>query len=223
MVFGMDAKLFTAIVLGLFVIVLFIVMGRSWMRRVEQDKALGPLPEVPQGIVEREPSAAAEGMYVATTPHHQHLDRIMAHELGVRTSCRVFVYDDGVLFDRDGADPLWVAAQSITDFGTASGMVGKFVEKDGLVVLSWRFHESTVDTGLRTKTREGKAQVLAALARLTESVAKSVPAAADAPVTADPTADPDTGPQPGPDGTSEALQQANDPAGDHTGDQKETP
>ncbi|MDO5617665.1 PH-like domain-containing protein [Kocuria sp.] len=162
----MDEKLLTALILAVFVVVLFTLVGRAWLRRTRAAEAAGGLPVLPEDIESREPVAVVPGMYVATVAHQIHLERVMAHNLGLRTSATVFTYPDGVLFDRDGADPLWVAAQDMVGHGTTNGMVGKFVERDGIVVLSWRWNQTVVDTGLRTKTREGKADLLNALSAL---------------------------------------------------------
>ncbi|KAA9395086.1 ABC transporter permease [Kocuria coralli] len=206
---GIDEKVLTAIVLGVFVVVLFAVIGRSWMRRTRREENEGHLPELPADLAEREPGAAVEGMYVATCVRGNHLARLVGHGLGVRTTARVFAYDDGVLYDRDGTQPLWVPRDEIDGFGTASGMVGKFVEKNGLVVLSWRLHEREVDTGVRTKTREGKAELLEAFSRLT--------AREEAPGSPGPQPEPDDDAAPSPDPTQSSF------GAEPTGTQKETP
>ena len=38
-------------------------------------------------------------------------------------------------------------------------MVGKFVERDGLVVLTWDLGDTRVDTGFRARTGEGSRQL----------------------------------------------------------------
>ena len=48
----------------------------------------------------------------------------------------------------------------------AGGMTGKFVEKEGLVILTWRLGALGVDTGFRTRHAAHKAQLLAAAAAL---------------------------------------------------------
>ncbi|WP_189587236.1 MULTISPECIES: ABC transporter permease [Kocuria] len=172
----MDEKLLTAVLLAVFVIVLFSLVGRAWLRRTRQAEESGSLPVLPADIEDREPTAVIPGMYVATCRHRDHLQRLMAHNLGLRTSATVFIYPDGVLYDRDGADALWVDAAAVVDHGTTSGMVGKFVERDGIVVVSWRFHDQVVDTGMRTKTREGKTEFLEALSTLVADQTQSASA-----------------------------------------------
>ncbi|MDO4254593.1 MAG: ABC transporter permease [Kocuria sp.] len=161
----MDEKLLTALLLAVVVVVIFTLAARGWMRRTQREAA-GPLPELPADLDTREPIAVVPGMYVATCWHRSHLQRVMAHHMGIRTSARVFVYPDGVLYDRDGALPVWVDAHAVMGHGTTSGMVGKFVERDGIVVLSWRWGDEVVDTGMRAQSREGKTQLLAAFDEL---------------------------------------------------------
>jgi hypothetical protein len=42
-------------------------------------------------------------------------------------------------------------------------MAGKFVEKDGLAVLTWSLGGTLVDTGFRTRRAEDKARLVAAV------------------------------------------------------------
>ncbi|MFC6258926.1 ABC transporter permease, partial [Kocuria oceani] len=84
-----------------------------------------------------------------------------AHGLGVRARARALVLDEGVLFERQGAAPLFVPAADVVAVGTSSGMVGKFVEKDGLAVLTWSLGGTVVDTGFRTQRAEDKRRLLA--------------------------------------------------------------
>lgn len=165
----MDEKVLTAIILAVFVVVLFTVLGRAWLRRTRASEAQGGLPELPEQIESWAPMCAVEGMYVATCRSNNHLERIMGHSLGLRTSARAFVYPQGVLYDRDGTQPLWIPAEHVSGFGTTSGMVGKFVERDGIAVVSWQFRGQPVDTGFRTKSGPGKAELLTALQGLIDA------------------------------------------------------
>lgn len=163
----MDEKILTALLLAFFVIVLFTVAARAWLVRVRQDEEGGDLPSIPEDLESREPLAVIIGMYVATCEHQKHLQRLMAHGLGVRTRVTVFIYPDGILYDRDGAAPIWVSTHVLVGFGTTSGMVGKFVERDGIIVVSWRWRNEIVDTGMRTQTHEGKRLFLQELNSIT--------------------------------------------------------
>lgn len=159
----MDYRLQTALI-GLLVVAVFLVPAAiAWSRRRRRDEARASLPELPADIEARESIGHVDGMYVATTIHGNTMDRVVGHGLGVRARARVFLYEDGMLCDRSGADPLWIAASRITDFGTGSGMVGKFVEPGGLVMVTWTYAGRAVDTGFRPQESQGRPQLLEAL------------------------------------------------------------
>ncbi|MCX0278054.1 transporter [Nocardia zapadnayensis] len=144
-------RLIPALIVVAVVIVLFALVWWGWCSRQRSQSAQFPAPPRPvEGMpVRTEPVA---GMYVATTLSEQPLERVAAHGLGLRTSAFLSVADDGVIIDRDGVDDLLIPAAAITGITTASGMIGKFVEKDGLIVITWRLGDTPVDTGFRTRT-----------------------------------------------------------------------
>ena len=52
-----------------------------------------------------------------------------------------------MLFDRSGAGPVFIPAAQPHRRPLDKGMAGKFVEKDGLLVLSWTLGTRELDTG----------------------------------------------------------------------------
>ena len=120
-----------------------------------------PSPEVPAEL--GAPLAAADGQYVASTTAGDWLDRIAVHNLGIRTNAKLSVHPEGVLFERAGAGPVFIPAGRLTGVRQESGMAGKFVEKDGLLVLSWMLGSHELDTGYRTRRAEDKAVLLTTL------------------------------------------------------------
>lgn len=136
----------------------------GWRNRLRRQADLEPLPAVP--AEPGTPLASAEGQYVASTTAGDWLDRIAVHQLGLRTDADLRVYSAGVLFDRSGAVPVFIPAARLTGVRQESGMTGKFVEKDGLLVLSWMLGSRELDTGFRTRRAEDKAVVLGALQNL---------------------------------------------------------
>jgi hypothetical protein len=146
------------------VAVVFGLLAAGWRNRLRRQSDVDPLPDVPA-----EPGpvwAAAEGQYVATTTARDWLDRIAAHGLGIRTNAELSVHQQGVLIDRSGAVPLFIPASDLTGVRLESGMAGKFVEKDGLVVLSWKLGDRELDTGFRTRRADDKPVLLEALQNL---------------------------------------------------------
>jgi hypothetical protein len=156
-------QLTTVLVTVIVLAVLFALLRRGWTARVRRQSGIAAPAAPPTGIEEREPRLVVPGMYVSTTESGAPLERIAAHGLGVRARATALVLDDGVLLDRQGAPALFVPAADLVGVGTSSGMVGKFVEKDGLAVLTWKLGSTVVDTGFRTQRAEDKQRLLAAV------------------------------------------------------------
>lgn len=144
--------------------VIFLLIGIGWRNRLRRQSDVEPLPAVPDQLAPV--LVEADGQYVATTTAGDWLDRIAVHGLGIRTNAVLKVHPDGILFDRAGAHPLFVPSTSLTGVRQDSGMAGKFVEKDGLLVLSWKLGAHELDTGFRTRRAEDKAALLKAFQEL---------------------------------------------------------
>jgi hypothetical protein len=147
--------------------VVFVLLAVGWRNRLRRQSNVEHLPSVPEAA--GEPLAAAEGQYVATTTAGDWLDRIAVHGLGIRTNAVLEVYPHGVLFDRSGAPALYIPAASLTGVRQDSGMAGKFVEKDGLLVLAWTLGSHGLDTGFRTRRAADKDVLFEALQELISS------------------------------------------------------
>lgn len=74
----------------------------------------------------------------------------------------------GVLLVRQGAPDVFVPRAALLGVRLERGMVGKFVEREGLVVLTWSLGEATLDTGLRLRHRADRARVVSAVASVQE-------------------------------------------------------
>jgi hypothetical protein len=133
----------------------------GWRNRLRRQADVDPLPEIPGALGAA--LAVADGQYVASTTAGDWLDRIAVHSLGIRTNAELSVHPEGVLFDRSGAAPVFIPAASLTGARLESGMAGKFVEKDGLLVLSWMLGARELDTGFRTRHADDKTPLLNAL------------------------------------------------------------
>ena len=133
----------------------------GWRNRLRRQADVDPLPEIPTELGAA--VAVADGQYVASTTAGDWLDRIAVHNLGIRTNAELSVHPQGVLFDRSGAGPVFIPAASLTGVRQESGMAGKFVEKDGLLVLSWMLGSRELDSGFRTRHAEDKTTLLNAL------------------------------------------------------------
>lgn len=149
--------LLTLVLIG--VALLLIWLG--WRNRLRRQADVDPLPEIPAELGAA--VAVADGQYVASTTAGDWLDRIAVHNLGIRTNAELSVHPQGVLFDRSGAGPVFIPAASLTGVRQESGMAGKFVEKDGLLVLSWMLGSRELDSGFRTRHADDKTTLLNAL------------------------------------------------------------
>lgn len=149
------------------VAVVFVLLGIGWRNRLKRQSDVGLLAQPP--AEPGEPVAAAEGQYVSTTTGGDWLDRIAVHSLGIRTNATLAVYPHGVLFDRSGAPAVYIPAAALTGVRQESGMAGKFVEKDGILVLAWTHGPHDLDTGFRTRRAADKDLLHAALQELISS------------------------------------------------------
>ncbi|WP_024368586.1 hypothetical protein [Arthrobacter sp. TB 26] len=149
--------LFTLVLIG----VALALIWFGWRNRLRRQADVDPLPVIPAELGAA--LAVADGQYVATTTAGDWLDRIAVHNLGIRTNAELSVHPDGVLFDRSGAGPVFIPAASLTGVRQESGMAGKFVEKDGLLVLSWMLGTRELDSGFRTRHAADKTILLNAL------------------------------------------------------------
>lgn len=136
----------------------------GWRSRLRRQSDVERLPEVPQQLTPA--TVVADGQYVVTTTGGDWLDRIAVQGLGIRSNAELSVHAEGVLFDRKGAAPVFIPASAIVESREASGMAGKFVEKDGLLVISWKLGTRELDTGFRSKRAADKKYLLQALHNL---------------------------------------------------------
>lgn len=153
-------------------------MRAGWRHRGARTASL--VPALPPVLADGDPALGApatgpmEATYVSSTVAGDWLERIVAHDLGVRSGAVVQVFAGGVRIERDGAADLFVPAGALRAVGTTPGMAGKYVGGDGLVVLTWQAPgddtagtgtgtgTTLVDTGLRPRRAEDRAGLLAA-------------------------------------------------------------
>lgn len=146
------------------ILVVVALMALGWRNRLRRQADVAEPPDAPA-----DPGPAlyeAEGQYVATTTAGDWLDRIAVHGLGLRGNAVATVHAAGVLITRTGARTVYIPRTDLASVQLASGMTGKFVEKEGLVVITWRLGADRVDTGFRTRHATSKAQLVAAVAAL---------------------------------------------------------
>ncbi|WP_348770049.1 hypothetical protein [Arthrobacter sp. E3] len=160
----MDERILPGMLTLLLVVVIFAMMWWGWRNKLKRQDAVAPLPEVPAGMGEA--AISVPGLYVVTTSAGDWLDRMAVHGLGIRTPAIVHVYAAGVVIERKGAQDIFIAQERLREVGAQSGMAGKFVEKDGLVVIGWDLADTAVDTGFRTTQAGAKRPLMEALQAL---------------------------------------------------------
>lgn len=147
------------IALGI-IVVLLGLLRLGWRGRKRRQADLPAPEEVPAALLEEQPSAAAEGMVIGTVKAGYYLDRIAVHELGLRTNGRLEVHPQGVAVFRSGARNYLIPAASLEHVRTDRGVVGKFVERDGAVIIGWRLGEESVETAFRARRAEAHQELL---------------------------------------------------------------
>jgi hypothetical protein len=136
----------TIIVVLVLLLVLF-GMWQGWRALVRRSAHLEPPHDVPAEL--GAPLVEARVLYVATTAHEKPLERLAIRGLGFRAQGTIAAYGAGLVVSLDGAEDVWIAASAIVSARPAQVVIDKAVEKDGLLVLSWRLHslrESTSET-----------------------------------------------------------------------------
>ncbi|MFJ4025879.1 hypothetical protein ACIPWF_01520 [Paenarthrobacter sp. NPDC089989] len=160
----MDTQTLSAVITVALILVILAMIGLGWRNRLRRQSDVERLPDVPQQLA---PAAVvAEGQYVATTTAGDWLDRIAVQGLGIRSNAELSIHAEGVLFDRPGAAPLFIPRAAVTDVRRDAGMAGKFVEKDGLLVISWKLGDRELDTGFRSRQSADQQLLLEALQEL---------------------------------------------------------
>ena len=143
------------------------LMVRSWRRRARRDESLAAYPP-PVGLGRA--SLEVEALYVATTPEAEPLERLAVEGLSFRGSARAEVHPSGVLLRIAGEMPSWIPADRIAGAGTATYVIDRGVEPEGLVAITWIVDttdaDSTarrVDSYLRARYPGDSARIIAAV------------------------------------------------------------
>jgi hypothetical protein len=137
---------------------IYLLMWRGWKKRQARQADIEPLPKPPTAGFSGE---GVEAVYVSTTSEGDWLDRIAVHGLGERSAARVHVAVAGVFVEREGAGDLYIPAAAVRGVHLTTGMAGKYLREEGIVVLTWQHGDRTLDTGL--KPRHGTDELLQAL------------------------------------------------------------
>lgn len=150
-------KLIPTLICVAVVALCFFGIWRGWKSRLKRQSTMfGSLKDVPARYDGFEAEAAFEGEYVSTTMFGDALNRVGFDQLGFKTKSTLLIYSDGIIFTRNGAKDLWIPAKKLAVITTGRGMIGKVVERDGLIVIGWTLDGHRVQTGFRTRYADQK-------------------------------------------------------------------
>jgi hypothetical protein len=134
-------------VLLLVLVLAYLAMWRGWRRRATKHD----LPRLePTPAVADLPEAKLVGgaRYFGTTVAGDWLDRVVAHGLGARSTCRLHLSGEGLDVVRL-AGSFRIPAQALRGARHDQGIAGKVVPPHGVLVVTWQHGDLTLDTGFR--------------------------------------------------------------------------
>lgn len=163
----MDETLFTVTLTGIILVLMMlgIILGRR--NRTKRQHFIETPADVPANLLEQQPHTVVEGTYVSTVLGQALLERVTAHRLGNPSEAQIEIHNQGVVILRAGEPNIFIPETSITAVNTVSGIAGKFVEKDGIVAITWKLGTTEVTTGLRTESVTEHQKLHTALSTLT--------------------------------------------------------
>ncbi len=157
-----------------------VALGLMWIgwrgRQRRTEPLVGLLPSIDPGQLGAPLSSQIAGQYISSTTHGDWLDRVSGAGLGNRANGYVTAYPQGVVITRVGESDVFIPAESLVAVGTATGMAGKFMGRDDLVVITWtvaaKFGEATdLDSGFLPSHRADRTAIIDAVQNLINSQA----------------------------------------------------
>jgi hypothetical protein len=145
-------------------------MVASWVRRKRRQGDLDLFAPVPSDIG---PVLATEnGLYLATTPAGDRLNRVAVGGLGFRARLTTVVAETGILLPFPGGRDVFIPASAVRSVGTASWTIDRGIEPAGLTVVGWTLGDTVVDSYFRLdESAAFTSAVRSLLPTATESVA----------------------------------------------------
>ncbi|MYV98894.1 hypothetical protein [Streptomyces sp. SID3343] len=132
-----------------FVLAVYLLMWRAWNKRVKRQAGLPALPLAPaEGGPPLLPQLS--GRYFASTTAGDWLDRIAAHGLGTRSPVDLTLRADGLVVERPAAADFFIPVAALTGARHEKGIAGKVLPEGGLMVVTWRHGDTTLDSGFRS-------------------------------------------------------------------------
>ncbi len=139
-----DVALPVTILFGVLLLA-YLGMWHGWRKRARKHD-LPPLPEPPAELPA--PLVQADARYFGTTTSGNWLDRVVAHGLGSRSSCRLSLSAQGLDVVRP-AGSFRIPAAALRAARHDQGLAGKVVPPHGLLVVTWQHGDLILDSGFR--------------------------------------------------------------------------
>jgi hypothetical protein len=153
--------------IALTILVLAVFGGLCWLMWRGYQRRAGRQADVPQPAsappTPIEDGDGVQGIYGSTTTHGDWLDRIAVHGLGVRSNAWLSVNDEGVFFAREAAPDLFIPAADLVSAELAPGIAGKVTGGEGVVLVTWRLGERTLDTGFHPRAKAVREELVEAI------------------------------------------------------------
>jgi hypothetical protein len=158
------AKIITTLLLLAIMAGLIVLAANSWRRRRREQALSFSCPAESFGAASEVAPAdeSAKVQYVATTIAGEPLNRVTAYGLGFRGRATVSVWGQGVLIERNGERSLAISNSQLVSVDFAQVVIGRAVEKDGLVAFSWRQDTTELTTVLRFNSAADRDRILEA-------------------------------------------------------------
>lgn len=124
-----------------------LLMLRGWRARGRRQAYL----PAPTSIGLREfAGEPISGIFIGTVIAGDWLDRVVVHELGVRSRVEIAMAPDALCMEREGAASFAIPVGDLVGARSDRGLAGKAFERGGMAVITWRLGETLVESGIRT-------------------------------------------------------------------------
>lgn len=154
------AKLLTTILLLAIFAGLILLALNSWRRRRREQSMVFSEPAKSLEASELAGSETVSAQYVATTITDEPLNRVSAYGLGFRGRATITSSEAGILIDRKGERALAIAGEQIKSVNFEQAVIGRAVEKDGLVAINWLQDNTALTTVLRFNSAADRNRIL---------------------------------------------------------------
>lgn len=122
-------------------------MRKGWQHRAARQSDIpSPAGAPPANFVE---VGSGAGLFIGTAVAGDWSNRIVVHDLGVRSRAHYAFGQAGVWIDRVGAQSLFIPRAAIAGIRVDRGTAGTVRAKDSVIVVSWQLGDRLLDTGFR--------------------------------------------------------------------------